>query len=127
MQTQSIDINISFSRQSAYVLGRRFPTRIISDINATVTLRGYFEGTHASFSGTSTFNCGQPYTGTIYATLIPGCGGGEPTTYAIKNPYFGGYQVGAQIGAFTTLEMTFNCPISVNSGEAVSGSNLIIL
>ncbi len=126
ISTQSFDLAIGFSRQSAYQLGRRFPERIMSDINAQLTLRGYFEGTHASYSGTSVFNCGEPYSGTIYISLVPACGGGAGTTYAIKNPYLASYQVGAQIGAFTSVDLTFTCPISVNSGECVSGSNVII-
>lgn len=124
---QNFSLGLSFSRQSAIALGSRIPSRIISDVNATISIDGYFEGALSSFSGARQFNCGQAYTGSFWMTLVPACGDGEATTYIIRNPYVDSLQVGAQVGNFTSLSLQFNCPISVNSGEAVSGSNVIIL
>jgi hypothetical protein len=124
---QSFELNLSIARQSAFRLGQRLPVnRVVTDINASLSFRGFFEGIEV-FTGFGQFNCGQPYTGTMYFTLSPGCGSYTGTTYAIRNPYLDSLQIGAQVGNFTTVDMQFSVPISINSGEAATGSNLVIL
>lgn len=124
---QSFELNLNIARQSAFRLGQRLPVnRVVTDINASLAFRGFFEGIEV-FTGFGQFNCGQAYTGTMYFTLVPGCGSYTGTTYAVKNPYLDSIQIGAQVGNFTTVDMQFSVPISINSGEAATGCNLIIL
>lgn len=123
---QSFDLGINFSRQSAFQLGSRFPRRLISDLNASVSLRGFFEGI-TEFTGLAQYSCGQPYTGTFYVTLQPACSSTAGTTYVIKNPTLDSIQLGSQVGSFTSVDLGFSVPLSVNAQEAGTGANVIIL
>jgi hypothetical protein len=127
---QSFDLGINFTRQSSFQLGTKFPKRLITDINASLSLKGFFEGINSSFTGLSAYDCGSAYTGTMFFTLVPSCSTAPSTTYAVVNPYLDSFAYGAQVGSFSSIDLNFSIPISVNSGEAAaiySGSNLIIL
>lgn len=123
---QTFDLAINLGRQAAFQMGNRFPKRIPTEIAATLSIKGFFEGINNSFSGLSIYDCGTPYTGTMYFTLVPSCSANIPTTYAVVNPFIDSNSISAAIGNFVEVDFQFSIPISINSGEAATGSNLII-
>jgi hypothetical protein len=126
---QSLDLGINFTRQSSFQLGSKYPKRLVTDIMGNLSLKGFFEGINSAFTGLSAYDCGAPYTGTMYFTLVPSCATAPGTTYTVINPYLDSFAYGAQVGSFSSIDLNFSIPISVNSGEAAaiaSGSNLII-
>jgi len=127
LTVQSFDLGLSIGRQSSFQLGQKYPSRLVTDIKATVAIRAFFEGINTSFTGLNQFDCGTPYTGSFFFTLVPSCFSSPATTYIAVNPYLTSFQYGAQVGSFSSIDLNFDIPISLNSGEAVIGSNLIIL
>ena len=124
LNIQSFNLSLNLNRQSIFKLGQRFPERPVTEISATLSVNGFLEGL-SYFSGLGSLVCGEPMTGSMYFTLIPSCSGGPATTYIAVTPYLDSFNLGASIGAFTSVDLSFSIPISINSGEG--GSNLIIL
>ena len=123
---QSFDLGIAFGRQQVFTLGNKFPTsRPITSINATMRLQGFLEGLAGNFTGLAVYDCGAPYTGSIYITLMPSCSANPGTTYIISNPFIRNFQLGAQIGQFNSVEFGLDLPISIQP-TLETGSNLII-
>jgi hypothetical protein len=123
---QSLNLGLNLGRQSLFKLGTKFPDRPVTEINATVSINGFIEGL-SYLSGLSSFDCGNTYTGSFFFTLSPSCYSGtnpNATTYVIVNPTLDSFNLGASVGSFVSVDLSFSAPISINSGEG--GSNLII-
>lgn len=126
LSLQNFNLSLSIGRQSLFQLGTRFPNRPVTEINASLSVNGFLEGI-SYFSGLRAYDCGNPYTGTLYFTLVPSCSGGlNGTTYILVNPTLDSFSLGASVGSFTSVDLSFSAPISIVSGEAINGSNLII-
>jgi hypothetical protein len=122
----NFSLNLSFGRQAVGYFGQKFPERPVTNVGATLSMNGFYEGANP-LSGLSTLDCGFPLTGSIFLTLVPSCsGGGLATTYQCVNPYLDSFNFGATIGSFTSIDLGLSIPISVNPAEAADGSNLII-
>lgn len=122
---QNFALNLSFGRQAVGYFGQKFPERPVTNVGATVSLNGFYEGSNP-LSSLSTLDCGHPLTGTIFLTLVPSCSGGAATTYQCVNPYLDSFNFGASMGSFTSMDLGLSIPISSNPTEISDGSNLII-
>lgn len=124
---QSFSLGVQFSRTSVMKMGSAFPSsRPLTDVSATLQVRGFLEGFNNSITGLSTYSCGNPTYTTIALVMTPACASSSPTTVTIRNPYLESFSVAGQVGNFTTVSMSFSMPLGPNPLEVSDGSTLTI-
>ncbi len=120
---QSFSFSIGFSRAAVMQIGSRFPVeRPLTDVGASFSCQGYFDGINNSFTGLAQYNCGNPTFGTIGLTMAPQCTTNSPCTVTMVNPYFDTLSISSQVGGFSTFALSFSLPIGPNPLEITDGS-----
>lgn len=123
---QSFSFGLGLGRTSVTNIGSKYPTeRPLTDVSATLSVQGFFDGINNSLTGLSQFDCGAPSAGTIGLTLAPSCGGGSPTVITMRNPYLNAWNTEGQAGGFSTFSLSLDLPIGPNPLETGDGSVLI--
>jgi hypothetical protein len=125
LNVQSFSINLSFTRQSIFKLGYKYPDRPLTDARAVININGFIDGITPT-TGLQSYDCGFPETGTYYLTLKPSCSNTAATTYKIINPYLDSFNFGASVGSFVSTDLSFSIPLPFTPDDASTGSNLII-
>lgn len=124
---QSFQFNVGFSRTEVRQLGQPFPVeRPLTDVGASLSVVGWFDGINNSMTGWGGFSCGTPSVGIVGLTLQPSCGGGSPQTITLKNPYIDSRSIESQVGGFTSFAISLSLPIGPNPLEISDGSVVII-
>ena len=124
---QSFALNIGFTRVSTMYMGSALPIdRPLSDVNATLQIQGFLEGTNNSLTSLSQYSVGSPTYETISLVLTPSCGQGSPSTITITNPYLENMSIESQVGNFSTVSFSFSMPLGPNPSETGDGSTLAL-
>lgn len=124
--TQSVSLSMSINRAATFRLGRKYPERPITEVNASLQLNGFVENINA-FTGMATHDCGNPLTGVYYITLLPSCSNEAVSTYVIRNPYLDSFNFSNQVGNFASVDLSFSLPLSILASETGQGSNITLI
>ena len=120
---QSFSFSVGFNHAAVHQLGSKFPVdRPLTDVNASLSIQGFFDGMNNSFTGLGMFDCGAPAYGTIGLTMSPACSSATTSTITMTNPYFDGMNINGQVGGFSTFSMSFSMPLGPNPNETSDGS-----
>lgn len=124
---QSFAFSVGFSRTAVTQLGSKFPSeRPLTDVAASLTVQGFFDGVNGSMTGLGRHDCGTPSVGTVGLTLQPSCSTSAGGTITMKNPYLDNFSVDSAVGGFSTVSIALSLPIGPNPNETSDGSVVII-
>ncbi len=124
---QSFSLGISINHANTFRIGTKYPERRVTDGVASLQLQGFIEGSTNTVGSLSTYDCGNYITGQYVMTLTPSCSTEPATTVTFTNPYFENLSIGAQVGNFVQVDLSFAVPLSNSATEITANApNLII-
>jgi len=118
---QSFSFQLAFDHAQTFQLGSLYPERRVTSIGASLQLGGFMEGASNTLTSLTGYNLGTPLPGQYVLSLQPSCGPEPATTITLTAPYLTSQSLGAQIGTFNQVSLSFALPVSVVPNEATNG------
>ena len=123
---QSFKLDLNLNRTAVLRMGEKYPTRRVTEANATLSINGFIEGLTTNITSLTGYDCGSAMAGQCTLKLLPSCSSEPLTTINMVNPYVESVNIGVQVGSYIPVDIQLSTPLSFNTTEASTGANLKI-